>query len=198
MGNYTVIADASEAILRILKEALVPDVIPDLNGIGLCSPQDSGEYTLGVFLYDIQESDEIRQFHMQDLDEKRQQGPPVFLSLYYMITAYSQSDPKFRMIQEERILGRVIQSFHDAPVLEAAEEEIRLQLMKLSTEDKTKLWNFSGKPYTVSVFYKAAPVRLDSAAVREVSRVRRTDFNTAPFQDQGRKAKEREAGEKEP
>lgn len=171
MGNYTIISSVSEKLVKGIKHALVPDIIPDQNGIGLCSPQNNEEYSLGIFLYDIQESEEIRQLHMRNLDEHRQQGPPSYLSLYYMVTAYSQSDPKFQMIQEQRILGKVIQYFHDNPILEAAGEDIRLQMLRVSTEDKTKLWSFNNSSFRISVFYKASPVMLDSAAVRNVTRV---------------------------
>lgn len=181
MGSYTVIADISERILKSLREKLVPQVIPDEHGIGLCSPADTGEYSLGIYLYDIQESDEVRQLRMLDMDEKRRKGPPACLSLYYMITAYSQSDQKFKMIQEERILGKVIQCFHDHPFVLSSGEEIRMQMLKVSTEDKTKLWNFNGKPFSISIFYKAAPVLLESEWIQEVNRVRETKIAVEPI-----------------
>ena len=190
MGRYTVIADLSEEIVRTLKEELVPDVILDQNGIGLCSPSNTEEYSLGIFLYDIQESDEIRQLHMLDINARSQQGPPAYLSLYYMITAYSQSDQKFQMIQEERILGRVIQHFHDNPVLMVSDEEIKIQMLHVSTEDKTKLWNFNGKPYTISIFYKAAPVMLESAMVRDVVRVRGAEIDVQNLHGNGSRVHE--------
>lgn len=179
MGRYTVIANVSEEMVHILQKELVPELISDESTIGLCSPEDPEDMELGIFLYDIQENDEVRRRGMINDGPKRQQYPPAFLSLYYMLTAYSQSDRKFRMAQEQRILGRVVRKFHDYPYLEVGEEQYPLQLMKLSTEDKLKLWNFNGKPYKPSLFYKAAPVILDSARYREVTRVQGTDFGVS-------------------
>lgn len=174
MGRYSVIAEISEEIMERLNSVMVPELAADNNCVALCSPQDRGECTLGVFLYDIQESDEMRRISMIDLDENRRKGPPVCLNLYYMITAYSQADKRYRMIQEQQILGKVIQYFHDNPRLESA-EQTRVQLLKISTEDKFKLWNFNGCPYSVSLFYQVSPVMLDSEIIQYVSRVKSID-----------------------
>ena len=40
MGRYTVIADISEKIVSLLCDGMVPDLIPDKNGIGLCGPDE--------------------------------------------------------------------------------------------------------------------------------------------------------------
>lgn len=179
MGRYTVIANVSEEMVRILQKELVPELISDESAIGLCSPEEPDDIELGIFLYDIQENDEVRRLGMIDDSSEKQQYPPAFLSLYYMLTAYSQSDRKFQMAQEQRILGRVIRKFHDYPYLEVEGEQYPLQLMKLSTEDKLKLWNFNGKPYKPSLFYKSAPIILDSARFRKVSRVRSREFGVS-------------------
>ncbi len=179
MGQYTVIANVSEELVRVLQKELVPELISDESTIGLCSPEEPEDTELGIFLYDIQESDEVRQLRMIDNGPAKQQYPPAFLSLYYMLTAYSQSDRKFRMAQEQRILGRIARKFHDYPYLEVEGEQFPLQMMKISTEDKLKLWNFNGKPYKPSLFYRAAPIILDSARFREVSRVKSTDFDVS-------------------
>ena len=178
MGQYTIISDISEKIVQCLRADLVPELLSEESAVGLCSPEEHGEISLGVFLYDVQESDEIRRVGMVDRGADRQQYPPVSLSLYYMLTAYSQSDRKFRMIQEQRMLGRVARCFHDNQVLEVEGEQIVLQLQKISTEDKIKLWNFNGEPFRLSLFYKAAPVILESARFRDVVRVRSVEVGT--------------------
>lgn len=179
MGRYSAIAEMSERIGERLRQALVPDLIPDRGGIVMCSPDNCEDCTLGIFLYDIQENDELRQIQMVDIDGDRQKGPPAYLSLYYMITAYRQGERQFGAIQQERILGKVIQHFHDDPILDG-QEGVRMQMLKLSTEDKLKLWNFGGKPYTVSVFYKASPVAVESDVIKNVTRVSAAEFAVSP------------------
>ncbi len=185
MGRYSVIAEVSEKIGERLRRALVPDLIPDRGSIVMCSPDNCEDCTLGIFLYDIQENDELRQIQMLDIDDDRQKGPPAYLSLYYMITAYRQGERQFSAIQQERILGKVIQHFHDDPILNR-QKGIRLQMLKISTEDKLKLWNFGGKPYTVSVFYKASPVEVESEIIKNVTRVSDAEFAVSP-QERGKK-----------
>ena len=46
MGRYTVIADISEKIVSLLCDGMVPDLIPDKNGIGLCGPDEKGDFLL--------------------------------------------------------------------------------------------------------------------------------------------------------
>lgn len=174
MGRYSIIGEVSGEITRRLQDVLVPELVTDPAAVRLCSPENREDCSLGIFLYDIQENDELGRMGMIDLDEDKQKGPPSFLSLYYMLTAYSQGDRKFGMVQEQRILGRVVQHFRDYPLLG---ERARMQMMRISTEDKIKLWNFSGVPYTVSLFYKAAPVMLESGIIRTVSRVKQVQIN---------------------
>lgn len=185
MGRYTIIADVSEEIVRTLRRELVPKLISDENAVGMCSPQEQEEMSLGVFLYDIQESEDIRRHRMTDIDDGRQKYPPAYLSLYYMLTAYSQSDRKYQMSQEQRILGQTARYFHDYPMLEIDGEYVPVQMLRISTEDKLKLWNFNGKPFQVSLFYKVSPVRLDSQRFRDVTRVRTAEFGVDKWKERG-------------
>ena len=79
----------------------------------------------------------------------------------------------------------MIQHFHDDPILNR-QKGIRLQMLKISTEDKLKLWNFGRKPYTVSVFYKASPVEVESEIIKNVTRVSDAEFAVSP-QERGKK-----------
>ena len=72
MGRYSVIAEMSERIGERLRQALVPDLIPDRGGIVMCSPDNCEDCTLGIFLYDIEENDELPQIQMVDIDADRQ------------------------------------------------------------------------------------------------------------------------------
>ena len=55
---------------------------------------------------------------MVTVDASRQKYPPAYLTLFYMVTAYSNGDVKYRSEEEQRLLGRVIQVFHDYSVLD--------------------------------------------------------------------------------
>ncbi|KMZ53600.1 DUF4255 domain-containing protein [Dorea sp. D27] len=177
MGAFTAIAKVSESMMDSLKEQLVPELIRFPGQIVLCSPAQRENASLGIFLYDIQESEAVRPQTMIDISADRQQYPPVCLSLYYMITAYSDGDVRFRSVQEERILGRIIQYFHDYSFILPGDNMTRIELQRVSTEDKLKLWSFPEEPFKVSLFYKVSPVAIDSALTKEVTRVRERRVN---------------------
>ena len=185
MAGYTAIADIGNALTELLRLNMVPEVLVNEESIGICSPEDKGDFLLGIYLYDIKQSEVFRNSEMQTLDSKRQKYPPVDLELYYMLTAYSNGDVKFRSLEEHKILGKVIQIFTDNSILDAAtlkpivkpnEFSIRLEMLSLSLEEKMKIWAFPNKPYKLSIFFKAAPVELESLRIKEVRRVMDIQF----------------------
>lgn len=121
MGNYTMIADTGKRLVEMLQQALCPELIKNADEIGLRSPEDKGDVSLGLFLYDVRQSEEVFQQSNVVVQEQnmvtRISRPPVYLSLYYMITPYAKGDVMYRLYQEEQILGRIIQLFYDNPVI---------------------------------------------------------------------------------
>ena len=178
MGDHMAIVEVGNMLVQLLKEEMVPEVISGSHGIGLCSPADKGDYALGIHLYDIRECEEIRTNGMQNTGPDRQQFPPMFISLYYMMTAYSDSDLKFRAAEEQRILGRVMQILYDHPTVPArllpgrsSGPECRIELVDLDLEEKLRLWNTPDTPYKASLFYRVTPVEIQSMRTRKVARV---------------------------
>jgi hypothetical protein len=180
MANYTAVSEVGNALVELLRKNMVPDDILNAESIGLCSPDDKGDILLGLFLYDVRECEEVRRSTMVNVDSRLQKYPSVYLSQYYMITAYSNGDVKFRSAEEQKLLGRVIQIFNDNGILDAKTYEpiardndyaLHIELLPMSVEDKMKLWNVPNKAYKLSLFYKVTPVELESAKSREVHRV---------------------------
>lgn len=183
MAKYTVIADMGEKLVEKLQASLVPDIILHQNEIGLRSPSDKGDVSLGIFLYAIKECEEVRQSGMVNIHANKQAAAPMYLTLYYMMTAYSSGDLKFRLSQEERILGGVMQYFHDYPVIGIEELtdgrqgfDIRVEPVKMNLDEISKLWGLLNVPYKLSVFYRVSPVALDSNRIVQVSRVNEVDI----------------------
>lgn len=189
MKKYTAIADTSQRLVRLLAAELVPDVIRSADGIGLCSPQEHGDMSLGLFLYDIQECGELQQRGMVNTHRDRQAYPPLYLNLFYMITAYWGGDLKFRMAQEERILGGVAQVFHNhalIPVKEGTDNggmALHVQMQRIPVQEKAQIWNFQGMSYQLSLFYKVSPVMIASGREREVFRVTEAEMGVWPISD---------------
>jgi hypothetical protein len=186
MSRYLGIYEVGNALVRILQESLGPEIIQNPDAIGLAAPDEKGDLALGLHLYDIRESDEYRATEMQQQEAGRQQYPSAYLNLCYMITSYSKADVKFRAGEDHKVLGRVVQAFHDnaildpvtlQPVARATEMNLRLHMLNLEVEEKQRLWNFPNTPYRVSLFYKVAPVEVESARMKTVRRV--VDVNLA-------------------
>ena len=180
MANYSIIADVGTGLVKLLRSQLVPDIITNSDGIGLCSPADRGDMSLGLYLYDIRESEEVTGGGMRPAGESAQRFPSKFMSLYYMVTAYSSSDVKFRASEEQRIIGKALQTFMDNPILDeeylgdggkGMTYPVRLELLKLENEEKLKLWNFPNLPYKLSLFYRVSPIELDSTRLKKTARV---------------------------
>ncbi len=194
MANDSVIADVGEGIVRLLRKNLVPEVIPHMDAVGLCSPEEHGDMALGVYLYDIRRSEEPVGRGMRMEREDSQRYPSQFLTLHYMITAYSSSDLKFRAIQEQRILGRVIQALGDNAVLReeyldenaaGASYPIRMEMLNIDSEEKFRVWNMPNLPYKLSLFYRVFPVEIRSRRVRDVRRVKEIRFAVDEKGDEG-------------
>lgn len=184
MGKYTIIADTGNCIVERLKSVLVPDLIQNAGEIGLRSPEDRGDTSLGLFLYDIRPSEEVYQ-NRPVVTRDKIARPPMLLSLSYMITAYSQGDIQYRLSQEERILGRVIQYFYDHPVIPLDEvdphmtsgTELHITMLKPDIDEKARIWNFPNVGNRLSLFYKVSPVAIDSGLQKDITRVTDLDIN---------------------
>ena len=104
MGDYTVIADVGQSLVRLLRENLTPEPIPQPEYIGLSSPVDKTDLRLSMFLYNIRESGELRRNEMLGRGTDRLQYPPLAVELYYLMTAYSQGEQLSRALDESRII----------------------------------------------------------------------------------------------
>ena len=179
------IMETDTALLNLLRENLVPDVVQNPDAIGLCSPDEKGDMLLGLHLYDIRENEEIRINEMVNLDVSKQKYPSVYVTLCYMITAYSSADVKFRAGEDHKILNKVLQVLNDhalldadtlTPTAKAQEMNLRIHIANLTLEEKQRLWNFPNHPYRASLFYRIAPVEVESGRLREVKRVVDVEF----------------------
>lgn len=186
MGMYSAISDTGNAIINLLKENLVPEVIQNEDTIGLCSPDDKGDMTLGIFLYDIKESEEVIDNTMINLNSKVQKYPSSYLTLSYMITAYSNGDVRFRSSEEQKIIGRVIQVFKDNPYLDSKTlnplekdngNSISIELLSMPMEEKLRIWTVPNTAYKLSIFIKVSPIEIESTKQKQVQRVVDIDFD---------------------
>lgn len=178
------IAEAGNTLLKLLRDNMVPEPVSKPEMIGLCSPAEKGDFMLTVYLYNIEESGDFRNTAMSSAGAGRMQYPPISVYLDYLITAYSSTDLKSRMADENRIMGRVIQLLYDNSILKGMylqgtlaekNEQIRTTMRKITVDEMTKIWNFPNTPYKLSVGYRLGPVNIDSNRTRITTRVTEVD-----------------------
>ncbi|UUZ86868.1 DUF4255 domain-containing protein [Paenibacillus sp. P26] len=177
------IADVGHTLVKLLREHLTPVLLSQPESIGLASPTDKGDFQLTLFLYSIQENADNRRTEMIGRGTNTLQFPPMALNLYYLITCHSASEISTRSLDEQRIMGKVMQVFHDHAVLRGADlqgslagsdEEIRIMPHPISMETAVSL--FSDTPYKLSLGYMAGPVYLDSTRTKQTKRVADAHF----------------------
>lgn len=180
MGKYTAIAEVGQALVRILQDNLCPEPLMNPDAIALCSPPDRGDAVVGLYLYDVSESEAVRATTPVAVGENQLRSPPMLLQLSYMLTVYSGAEAKFRALDEQRILGRAMQSLGDNAAMDAMDilkdpnaiyNKINIQLLNLTMEEKMRVWSFQEVPYRLSVCYQVAPVEVESTRLRAVRRV---------------------------
>ena len=171
MASYTAIAEAGASIIEVLRDNLTPEPILSPDMIGLCSPAETDDLQLGLYLYSVK----------QNREYKRDGDPLLVLTLYYLLTAYSDADIQQRAYDEDYILGAAIQALHENSTLGSAYlqgslgssgEEMRVEQCFLSPEEMQKIWIFPNIPYRTSIGYIAHPVIIDSGSFMAGPRVR--------------------------
>lgn len=185
MAGYTAIADVGNAIVELLREHMVPEVILNPEAIGLCNPEDKSDLLLGLHLYDVRPSEVYRNSGRRPAGISQQKYPSTYWTLNYMITAYSNGEVRVKAAEEQKILGRAMQVLADysrldpetlKPVEQNNGDLIQLEFLSMPPDDKMKLWNVPNKAYRLSFYLSAGPVELGSAKTLEVKRVVDVDF----------------------
>lgn len=179
MSSYNMIANVGNTIVEILKDNLVPNIIQNENFIGLCSPNDKGDFILGIYLYNIEENRDMRMNSYITNGTDIQVKPPIFLNLYYMITPYSQSDVKFKNYENQIILGKVIQTLNDySIIIDKFGNTLHVDMINLNDDQKRNIFNSFGNSSNnnVSIFYKVSPVQIESTNTRNIVRVKDVDL----------------------
>lgn len=179
--DFTVVSMVNDRLLRLLRKHLVPGVISGREDIGLCMPKDHGDLVLGICLYDVQENSEIRMTGMM-AEANSLRFPPMYLDLYYMVTAYSNIQIRYREEENHRILAKVMQVLHDYPKMEG-EDQMHAEYQNLTLEQKMSVWNNFKSGYQLSLFYKVSPVRLESNRSQDMVRVREIEVEANPWQN---------------
>ncbi len=195
MANYTVIADISKTIVEMLRAYAVPEPIAKAEQIGTCSPQARGGYVVGIHPYDIKENAENRRIDPIVLPDGRLQNPPVEYTVYYMLSVVSKAEATTKSLDEQRIMGKVLQLLKDYATLpeiympeplRMSGERLTISFLSMELEDKVKIWSMFNEPYQLCTFFSVSPITVDSSIIKtSAKRVTSIHFD-AKQKDRGR------------
>jgi hypothetical protein len=174
---YTALADTSRTIKHFL-EAQLQAFLTGARIVSLNSPvemQDAGggQQGLSVWLYRVERDSELLNLPRERLSPGQLRHEPLPLRLHYLVTPLLDTASGAAETEQE-MLGRVLQSFHDHPMLEGAHLQggfqnttvklrIRLESMNLDETSKLRDMLKLDKPYQLAVSYEVSVVNIDSA-----------------------------------
>lgn len=180
MADYTALMEAGTALVDLLRDTLTPEPLGDREQISLCSPHESENNQLTLYLYHIEEESPNMSAGYYQADRDTQRIRPARYILHYLVTAHSKAPAQMKEAEQHRILGAVLQAVRDNPAIPAryltgsqAEEqaELHIQVERTPLEQLLKIWNNTSKDYKLSFVLTMTGVSIRSRRERHVARV---------------------------
>lgn len=185
MADFSIVADVSTGLLKLLRAQICPTPVSAPEAIRLAAPTDkNGDFQLGLYLYDLRELGEYRTGTMQRGVDNIRRRPPRPLTLHYMLFLNSKAQITTGAEAEQRILGRALQVLTDYPTLDInqlhpyaqePEEAAAITLLTLTFEEKTKIWAALSTPYQLGIYFSVSPLLLSSRREEPFTRVREVE-----------------------
>lgn len=186
MADFSVVADVSAGLIKLLRTHMCPAPVSAPESIRLAAPIDkTGDFQLGLYLYDLRELGEYRTGTMQRGADNIRRRPPRPLTLHYMLFLNSKAQMSTGAEAEQRILGRALQVLTDYPSVDInelhpysqePEESAAVTLLTLSFEEKTKIWAALSTPYQLGIYFSVSPLMLSSRREESFTRVREVEI----------------------
>lgn len=187
MADYTAIVEAGQALVELLRDHLTPEPLANRELIALCSPHESENNQLTVYLYHLEEDARHATSGYYQVDQNTQRRSPAQLILRYLVTAHSKAPVQRRQAEQHRMLGAVIQTIRDHPILSTrylsgslAEEQAQLHITieRIPLEQMLKIWNDTSGEYRVSLAVMVTGVTIGSRQERSITRVTEVTVDT--------------------
>ncbi len=171
MAGFAALGDASTTLKNLVEAGVavlgVGAPLVELND--LSDPIGTTPSRVTIFLYDIAEDASVRNAPatrelVAGIEVLRR--APLALCLRYLITAWNPNPAT-----HHTILGRIAQVLTDHAIvtgtelagsLQSRNEALRLRLLALDLEERTRVWHAINKSYRLSLYCEARVVRVQS------------------------------------
>ena len=196
MADYTALVEAGSSLVELLRDNLTPEPISNRELIALCSPHESENNQLTLYLYQGEEDTQGVQSGYYQVGRNTERLRPTRYNLRFLVTAHSKAPVQLREADQYRMVGAALQVLKDHPVIDAqylsgslAEQNatIRVVLEKTPQDQLLKIWNNTSTAYKLSFVVLLTGVEIDSRRERRFSRVTDVTIST------GHKAREEKA-----
>ncbi|GGX01407.1 DUF4255 domain-containing protein [Streptomyces lomondensis] len=201
MSNALALAHVTQALALLIEDNLPPDIDIAVKVEPRKPPADPpADPTITVFLYQVTPNTSQRN---NDLPTRASDGtlvrrPAAALDLHYLISAYGEEAE----LVGQRLIGSVVRTLHEIPVLPkdiielagqrphlsgsdlaGAVQRVRFTPTVMDIDETSKLWGMLHQtPYTLSVVYQAALVFIDGRATPVPGKpVERPEVRVLPF-----------------
>lgn len=180
MADYTAIVEAGSALTELLRDSLTPEPLADRELISLCSPHESENNQLTLYLYHVEEENPNVTAGYYQVDRDTQRIRPAQYVLRYLVTAHSKAPAQLKEADQHRMIGAAMQALRDNPVIPARylsgsmKEEgsvLHVLIEKTPMEQLLKIWNNNSKEYKLSFVVMVSGVTISSRRERKVARV---------------------------
>jgi hypothetical protein len=172
MSDFSAIRAISESLRILIGNNIV------LPGVTVTeqSPSDmelAGINGVSVWLYKVTRHEFTLNQTVSRPTLNQRAHPPLPVTLHYLIS-FNMNDA----LDEQLLLGRILQLFNDAPQLSGSnlqgsligsDDVFRIRLEMLTLEELTRIWNALQQPYRISITYQVDVVLLDSARPYELT-----------------------------
>lgn len=174
---HTALAATSATLAEFLEEQLSLVIQPFANGtmeVTLNNPQEmttNGTEGLSLWLYRVVRDDLVLNQARERIGPTRHRRVPLPVRLHYLATPIVNLDTPGSPGTEQTIIGRVLQTFHDHPLLrgndlqgdfQGTEVELNVRLESLDLEEITRVWESLERSYQLSVSYEVSVVHIAS------------------------------------
>ena len=186
MADYTAFVEASNALVEMLRDKLTPEPLGDREAISLCSPHDSGNNQLTLYLYQIEEESPQNNVGYYQADRNTMRIRPAQFIMRYLVTAHSKAPAQLKEADQHRLIGAVVQTLRDNPVIpskyvsgsSAAEgAQLHVSVEKTTMEQMLKIWNNTTKEYKLSLVVMLTGASISSGRTRQVARVEELEIS---------------------
>lgn len=180
MADYTALVEAGSALVEMLRDNLTPEPIGNRELIALCSPHESENNQLTLYLYHIEEDTQGVQSGYYQVSRDLERIRPTRYNLRFLVTAHSKAPAQLKEADQYRMVGAALQVLKDHPVIDQqylsgslAEQnaQIHVVLEKTTQDQLLKVWNNTSSAYKLSFVVLLTGVEIDSKRERRFTRV---------------------------